>query len=154
MNKIKKISEKPKKTNSNLAITGLYLFNSKVEIDIRRVEKTINKFGNRFINRIFTKGEIIRSDNRNKRIESYAKRFAAKEACSKALGTGFRSGVYWRDIEVLNEKSGKPILKLTGGAHKRLEKLIPNNNDYNISLSITDDYPWAQANVIIEVVEK
>ena len=123
-------------------------------IDIRRVEKTINKFGNRFINRIFTKGEIIRSDNRNKRIESYAKRFAAKEACSKALGTGFRSGVYWRDIEVINEKSGKPILKLTGGAHKRLEKLIANNNDYNISLSITDDYPWAQANVIIEVVEK
>ena len=123
-------------------------------IDIRRVEKTINKFGNRFINRIFTKGEIIRSDNRNKRIESYAKRFAAKEACSKALGTGFRSGVYWRDIEVINEKSGKPILKLTGGAHMRLEKLIPNNNDYNISLSITDDYPWAQANVIIEVVEK
>ena len=123
-------------------------------IDIRRIEKTINKFGNRFINRIFTNGEIIRSDNRNKRIESYAKRFAAKEACSKALGTGFRSGVYWRDIEVINEKSGKPILKLTGGAYKRLEKLIPNNNDYNISLSITDDYPWAQANVIIEVVEK
>ena len=123
-------------------------------IDIRRLEKTINKFGNRFINRIFTKGEIIRSDNRNKRIESYAKRFAAKEACSKALGTGFRSGVYWRDIEVINEKSGKPILKLTGGAHKRLEKLIPNNNDYNISLSITDDYPWAQANVIIEVFKK
>ena len=123
-------------------------------IDIRRIEKTINKFGNRFINRIFTNGEIIRSDNRNKRIESYAKRFAAKEACSKALGTGFRSGVYWRDIEVVNEKSGKPILKLAGGAYKRLEKLIPNNNAYNISLSITDDYPWAQANVIIEVVEK
>ena len=81
-------------------------------IDIRRVEKTINKFGNRFINRIFTKGEIIRSDNRNKRIESYAKRFAAKEACSKALGTGFRSGVYWRDIEVVNEKTGKPIFWL------------------------------------------
>lgn len=121
-------------------------------IDIRRVEKTINKFGNRFINRIFTKGEIIRSDNRNKRIESYAKRFAAKEACSKALGTGFRSGVYWRDIEVVNEKSGKPVLKLTGGAYKRLKKIIPNDNNYNISLSITDDYPWAQANVIIEVV--
>ena len=123
-------------------------------IDIRRVEKTINKFGNRFINRIFTKGEIIRSDNRNKRIESYAKRFAAKEACSKALGTGFRSGVYWRDIEVVNEKTGKPVLKLTGGAYKRLEKLIPYNSSYNISLSITDDYPWAQANVIIEVTDK
>ena len=123
-------------------------------IDIRRVEKTINKFGNRFINRIFTKGEIIRSDNRNKRIESYAKRFAAKEACSKALGTGFRSGVYWRDIEVVNEKTGKPVLKLTGGAYKRREKLIPYNSSYNISLSITDDYPWAQANVIIEVIDK
>ena len=123
-------------------------------IDIRRVEKTINKFGNRYINRIFTNGEIIRSDNKNKRIESYAKRFAAKEACSKALGTGFRFGVFWRDIEVVNEKSGKPILKLTGGAYKRLEKLIPKNNTCNISLSITDDYPWAQANVIIEVVEK
>ena len=123
-------------------------------IDIRRVEKTINKFGNRFINRIFTKGEIIRSDNRNRRIESYAKRFAAKEACSKALGTGFRSGVYWRDIEVVNEKTGKPVLKLTGGAYKRLEKLIPYNSSYNISLSITDDYPWAQANVIIEVIKK
>lgn len=123
-------------------------------IDIRRIEKTINKFGNRFINRIFTNGEIIRSDNKNKRIESYAKRFAAKEACSKALGTGFRFGVFWRDIEVVNEKSGKPILKLTGGAYKRLEKLIPKNNTCNISLSITDDYPWAQANVIIEVVEK
>jgi len=123
-------------------------------IDIRRVEKTINKFGNRFINRIFTKNEIIRSDNRNRRIESYAKRFAAKEACSKALGTGFRSGVFWRDIEVVNEKTGKPILKLTGGAYKRLEKLIPYNSAYNISLSITDDYPWAQANVIIEVIKK
>ena len=123
-------------------------------IDIRRVEKTINKFGNRFINRIFTKNEIIRSDNRNRRIESYAKRFAAKEACSKALGTGFRSGVFWRDIEVVNEKTGKPILKLTGGAYKRLEKLIPYNSAYNISLSITDDYPWAQANVIIEFIKK
>ena len=118
------------------------------------MKKTINKFGNRFINRIFTKGEIIRSDNRNKRIESYAKRFAAKEACSKALGTGFRSGVYWRDIEVVNEKNGKPVLKLTGGAYKRLKKLIPNDSIYNISLSITDDYPWAQANVIIEVIKK
>jgi len=123
-------------------------------IDIRRIDRTIDRFGERFIKRIFTKNERIRSDKKQKRIESYAKRFAAKEACSKALGTGFRLGVYWKNIEVVNEKSGKPSLKLTGGAHKRLEKLIPNNNDYNISLSITDDYPWAQANVIIEVVEK
>ena len=127
----------------------MYLINNYNSI-IKIFLNIINIF--RFINRIFTKGEIIRSDNRNKRIESYAKRFAAKEACSKALGTGFRSGVYWRDIEVVNEKSGKPILKLTGGAYKRLKKIIPNDNNYNISLSITDDYPWAQANVIIEVV--
>ena len=123
-------------------------------IDIRRIEKAINRFGERFIKRVFTKNERIRSDKKQKRIESYAKRFAAKEACSKALGTGFRSGVFWKNIEVVNEKSGKPTLKLSGGAYKRLKKLTPNGNNYNISLSITDDYPWAQANVIIEVVEK
>ena len=109
-------------------------------IDIRRVEKTINKFGNRFINRIFTKGEIIRSDNRNRRIESYAKRFAAKEACSKALGTGFRKGVYWRDIEVINNKSGKPELFLHNGARSVFEKLLPQNTSGQIDLSITDEY--------------
>ena len=123
-------------------------------IDIRRIEKVINRFDERFIKRIFTKNEIIRSDKKQKRIESYAKRFAAKEACSKALGTGFRSGVFWKNIEVVNEKSGKPSLKLSGGAYKRLKKLIPNDNTYNISLSITDDFPWAQANVIIEAIKK
>ena len=123
-------------------------------IDVRRIEKAINRFGERFIKRIFTKNEIIRSDKKQKRIESYAKRFAAKEACSKALGTGFRSGVFWKNIEVVNEKSGKPKLKLNGGAYKRLKKLIPNGNTYNISLSITDDFPWAQANVIIEAIKK
>ena len=123
-------------------------------IDIRRIEKAINRFGERFIKRVFTKNERIRSDKKQKRIESYAKRFAAKEACSKALGTGFRSGVFWKNIEVVNEKSGKPTLNLSGGAYKRLKKLTPNGNNYNISLSITDDFPWAQANVIIEAVKK
>ena len=123
-------------------------------IDIMRIEKAINRFGERFIKRVFTKNERIRSDKKQKRIESYAKRFAAKEACSKALGTGFRSGIFWKNIEVVNEKSGKPTLKLSGGAYKRLKKLTPNGNNYNISLSITDDFPWAQANVIIEAVKK
>ena len=123
-------------------------------IDIRRIDRTIDRFGERFIKRIFTKNEIIRSDKKQKRIESYAKRFAAKEACSKALGTGFRLGVYWKNIEVVNEKSGKPILKLTGGAYERLKKLTPIGSTHNISLSITDDFPWAQANVIIEVIKK
>lgn len=122
-------------------------------IDIRRIDRTIDRFGERFIKRIFTKNERIRSDKKQKRIESYAKRFAAKEACSKALGTGFRLGVYWKNIEVVNEKSGKPSLKLTGGAYERLKKLTPIGSTYNISLSITDDFPWAQANVIIEVVK-
>ena len=123
-------------------------------IDIRRIDRTIDRFGERFIKRIFTKNEIIRSDKKQKRIESYAKRFAAKEACSKALGTGFRLGVYWKNIEVVNEKSGKPSLKLTGGAYERLKKLTPIGSTHNISLSITDDFPWAQANVIIEVIKK
>ena len=122
-------------------------------IDIRRIDRTIDRFGARFIKRIFTKNERIRSDKKQKRIESYAKRFAAKEACSKALGTGFRLGVYWKNIEVVNEKSGKPSLKLTGGAYERLKKLTPIGSTHNISLSITDDFPWAQANVIIEVVK-
>lgn len=123
-------------------------------IDIRRIDRTIDRFGERFIKRIFTKNERIRSDKKQKRIESYAKRFAAKEACSKALGTGFRLGVYWKNIEVINEKSGKPTLKLTGGAYERLKKLTPIGSTHNISLSITDDFPWAQANVIIEVIKK
>lgn len=123
-------------------------------IDIRRIDRTIDRFGERFIKRIFTKNEIIRSDKKQKRIESYAKRFAAKEACSKALGTGFRLGVYWKNIEVVNEKSGKPSLNLTGGAYERLKKLTPIGSTHNISLSITDDFPWAQANVIIEVIKK
>lgn len=121
-------------------------------IDIRRIKKTLDKFGIRFIKRVFTDYEIKRSENKLKRIESYAKRFAAKEACSKALGTGFRGGVYWVDIGVINKNTGQPSIKLTGGAKKRLEALIPENHYANISVSISDDFPWAQANVIIEAI--
>ena len=123
-------------------------------IDIRRIKKTIDKYNFRFKKKCFHPGEISKSEARLKSVESYAKRFAAKEACSKALGTGFRLGVYWKNIEVINEKSGKPTLKLTGGAYERLKKLTPIGSTHNISLSITDDFPWAQANVIIEVIKK
>ena len=121
-------------------------------IDIRRIKKTLDKFGIRFIKRVFTDYEIKRSENKLKKTESYAKRFAAKEACSKALGTGFRRGVYWSDIGVINKNTGQPSIKLTGGAKKRLEALIPENHYANISVSISDDFPWAQANVIIEAI--
>ena len=121
-------------------------------IDIRRIKKTLDKFGIRFIKRVFTDYDIKRSENKLKKTESYAKRFAAKEACSKALGTGFRRGVYWSDIGVINKNTGQPSIKLTGGAKKRLEALIPENHYANISVSISDDFPWAQANVIIEAI--
>ena len=121
-------------------------------IDIRRIKKTLDKFGIRFIKRVFTDYEIKRSENKLKKTESYAKRFAAKEACSKALGTGFRRGVYWSDIGVINKNTGQPSIKLTGGAKKRLDALIPENHHANISVSISDDFPWAQANVIIEAI--
>ena len=121
-------------------------------IDIRRIKKTLDKFGIRFIKRVFTDYEIKRSENKWKKTESYAKRFAAKEACSKALGTGFRRGVYWSDIGVINKNTGQPSIKLTGGAKKRLDALIPENHYANISVSISDDFPWAQANVIIEAI--
>jgi len=119
-------------------------------IDIRRIEKTIARFGDRFLDRIFTATEKARSDRRPlTRIESYAKRYAAKEACSKALGTGFRRGVFWRDMGVVNLPSGKPSLQLTGGALARLESLIPPGHEAQIDLSITDEPPMAQAIVII-----
>lgn len=122
-------------------------------IDIRRIEKTLDRFGKRFIERIFTDNEVQRSENKLKRVESYAKRFAVKEACSKALGTGFRGGVYWSDIGVINKKTGQPTIKLSGGAKKRLDSLIPENYSANILVSISDDFPWAQANVIIEAIK-
>jgi holo-[acyl-carrier protein] synthase len=121
-------------------------------IDIRRVEKSIARFGDRFLSRIFTDLERAKSDKRNQRAASYAKRFAAKEACSKALGTGLRRGVFWRDMGVVNLPGGKPTMKLTGGALKRLQQITPPGHDALIELTITDDFPLAQAIVIIQAV--
>ncbi len=121
-------------------------------IDIRRIEATLSRFGDRFVQRLFTETEQRKSEGRRNRAASYAKRFAAKEACSKALGTGFRKSVYWRDLGVVNLRSGKPTMELTGGAAERLKSLLPSGMVAQIDLSITDDYPLAQAIVIITAV--
>ena len=121
-------------------------------IDIRRVEKTLERFGDRFVQRCFTPIEQRKSDRRTNRAASYAKRFAAKEACSKALGTGFRRGVFWRDLGVVNLRSGKPTMELTGGALKRLQEMLPPGMKAQIDLTITDDHPLAQAIVVITSV--
>ncbi len=118
-------------------------------IDIRRIEKTLERFGERFIARVFTEIERKKSDGRRQRAASYAKRFAAKEACAKALGTGLRQGVYWRDMGVVNLPSGRPTLSLTGGAAKVLQDLTPDGYEARIDLTITDDFPLAAAIVII-----
>lgn len=118
-------------------------------IDIRRIEKTINQYGERFLNRIFTETEREKSDRRVSRAASYAKRFAAKEACAKALGTGISQGVFWRDMGVVNLPSGRPTLELSGGAARTLLRLSPNGTRPRIDLTISDDYPHAQAIVII-----
>jgi len=123
-------------------------------IDIRRVEKTLERFGDRFTNRCFTEVERTKSDRRRLRAASYAKRYAAKEACSKALGTGFRKGVFWRDLGVINLPGGKPTMKLTGGALKRLEEMTPEGMDVQIDLTITDEPPIAEAMVIISAIPK
>jgi holo-[acyl-carrier protein] synthase len=121
-------------------------------IDIRRVAKTLDKYGDRFIARIFTEVEIGRSERRHERAASYAKRFAAKEACAKALGTGMGSGVFWRDMGVVNLTSGKPTMALTGGAADYLATLMPPGHRAEIHVTITDDFPLAQAFVVIEAV--
>ncbi|MEE2981065.1 MAG: holo-ACP synthase [Pseudomonadota bacterium] len=121
-------------------------------IDIRRIERTFERFGERFANRIFTEQERKKCDRRAQRVASYARRFAAKEACSKALGTGFRKGVFWRDLGVVNLPSGKPTMKLTGGAAKRLTELTPAGMTAQIDLTITDEPPSAQAIVLISAV--
>jgi len=121
-------------------------------IDIRRVEKVIERHGERFINRIFTDIEIRKSEGRHLRAASYAKRFAAKEACAKALGTGMAAGVFWHDMGVVNLPGGKPTMALTGGAARRLAALLPAGHRASIHLTITDDFPLAQAFVIIEAV--
>lgn len=122
--------------------------------DIRRIEKTLDKFDRRFIERIFTPIEIAKSEKRHQRAASYAKRFAAKEACSKALGTGFRKGVFWRDMGVSNLPSGKPTMVLTGGALARLNSITPEGMSAQLDLTITDDYPLAQVIVIITAISK
>ncbi|HEX9753053.1 MAG TPA: holo-ACP synthase [Methyloceanibacter sp.] len=121
-------------------------------IDIRRVERTIERYGERFLERVFTETERLKSDGRTMRAASYAKRFAAKEACAKALGTGFRQGVFWRDMGVVNLPSGRPTLELTGGAARALVLLTPDGHEVRIDLSITDDFPTAQAIVIISAI--
>lgn len=121
--------------------------------DIRRVDELLARFGDRFIARCFTAAERDRSEVKARRAASYAKRFAAKEACAKALGTGLTQGVYWRDIGVVNLDSGQPILHLTGGAAQRLVHLTPADHQTVIHLSLTDEYPLAQAHVIIEAVK-
>jgi holo-[acyl-carrier protein] synthase len=121
-------------------------------IDIRRVEKVLDRHGERFTLRIFTDIEVAKSERRRLRAASYAKRFAAKEACSKALGTGIRGGVFWRDMGVVNLPSGKPTMALTGGAAKRLASLVPPGHKPAIHVTITDDFPLAQALVVIEAV--
>ena len=120
--------------------------------DIRRVEQTLERFGERFTRRCFTAIERQRSDRKLGRAASYAKRFAAKEACAKALGTGFRRGVFWRDIGVVNKPSGQPTLHLTGGAAARLAALSPQGHAVHIHLTITDEYPLAMAHVAIEAL--
>jgi holo-[acyl-carrier protein] synthase len=121
-------------------------------IDIRRIEKTIERHGDRFLDRVFTEMERVKSDRRVNRAASYAKRFAAKEACAKALGTGLNHGVFWRDIGVVNLPSGQPAMTLTGGAAERLQSLVPENHVAQIHLTITDDFPLAQAFVLISAV--
>lgn len=120
--------------------------------DIRRIEKSLERFGDRFIRRIFTEVEQKRSEGRATRAASYAKRFAAKEACAKALGTGLRRGVFWRDMGVINMRGGKPTMALTGGALARLREITPQSMTAQIDLTLTDEYPLAQAIVIISAV--
>lgn len=121
-------------------------------IDIRRIEKTLARFGDRFVQRVFTETEQKKSDRRAQRAASYAKRFAAKEACSKALGTGFSRGVFMRDMGVVNLPSGAPTMALTGGAAARLAALVPAGHRGVIHVTLTDDYPLAQAFVVIEAL--
>ena len=121
-------------------------------IDIRRIEKTLERYGTRFTERLFTETERRKSEARAGRAASYAKRFAAKEACSKALGTGFRKGVFWRDMGVVNLPSGRPTMKLTGGALERFKAITPPGHEAVIDVSLTDEGPLAQAIVIIQAV--
>jgi len=121
-------------------------------VDVRRIERAIERHGERFLGRIFTPVERAKAERRKNSVETYAKRFAAEEACAKALGTGFRAGVFWRDLGVVNMPSGRPTMKLTGGALKRLQDVTPAGHTAQIDLTITDEGPIAQAVVIITAV--
>ena len=121
-------------------------------VDVRRIERMITRYGERFLDRIFTAEERARSDGRARRAESYAKRFAAKEACAKALGTGFRAGVFFRDLGVVNIRGGRPTMRLTGGAAERLARLMPAACEAQIDITLTDEGPLAQAVVIISAI--
>jgi holo-[acyl-carrier protein] synthase len=120
--------------------------------DIRRIQGSLDRFGERFTHRVFTEIERARSERKADAAASYAKRFAAKEACAKALGTGMRRGVFWRDMGVVNMRSGQPTMALTGGAAKRLQEMTPEGMRAVIHLTLTDDHPYAQAFVIIEAL--
>ena len=121
-------------------------------IDVRRIERTIERHGERFLARIFTAAERVKADSRARRAETYAKRFAAKEACAKALGTGLRAGVFWRDMGVVNLPSGRPTMTLTGGALARLNSMTPVGFKARIDVTVTDEGPMAQAVVVISAV--
>lgn len=121
-------------------------------IDIRRIERSLERYGRRFTQRIFTETERTKSEGRKHRAASYAKRFAAKEACAKALGTGIAAGVFWNEMGVVNLDGGRPTMELTGGAAARLRMILPPGHEARIHLTITDDHPLAQAFVIIEAV--
>ena len=123
-------------------------------VDVRRIEKVIERHGERFLARIFTPAERARAERRANRAATYAKRFAAKEACAKALGTGLRAGVFWRDMGVVNLPSGRPTMKLTGGALARLNAITPAGCEPRIDLTITDEGPMAQALVVISAVPR
>ncbi|MFZ0845367.1 MAG: holo-ACP synthase [Pseudolabrys sp.] len=123
-------------------------------VDARRIARVLDRHGDRFLDRIFTATERAKAEKRANRAETYAKRFAAKEACSKALGTGFRRGVFWRDMGVVNLPSGRPTMKLTGGALVRLKAILPAGCEAQIDVSLTDEGPTAQAIVIISAVPK
>lgn len=118
-------------------------------VDIRRIQSTLDRYGRRFVERVFTDVEQRKSERRAQRAATYAKRFAAKEACAKALGTGLRAGVFWRDMGVINLPTGQPSIRLTGGAAERLRKITPPGMIASIALTLTDDFPIAQAIVII-----
>ena len=121
-------------------------------VDIRRIERVIERHGERFLDRVFTDVERARAERRAGSTATYAKRFAAKEACSKALGSGMRAGVFWRDMGVVNLRSGRPTMQLTGGALARLKRLTPAGCEARIDLTITDEWPIAQAFVVISAV--